>query len=94
VRVVAAKALSFVDRHMHHALAQFVGRIAVTGEAEVFHLFLKQSAEAGDMGIMAREAVSVSYRSMIHPFLKDSPLMTGETVNSRFSDAPGCRKNE
>ena len=73
---MAVQALTPFNRLMHHdALADFIGRLCMTGIAKVLHLFLKQTTEPGDMGVMTGEAISISCRLMFHPFLKNIALM-------------------
>ena len=75
MRVVATQTLSLFNWHMHKALALFIGRIGVTGVAQVLYLLLKQTAEFGDMGVMTGKAISIRCRLMIHPFLKNIAFM-------------------
>lgn len=83
MRIVAAEAFTLFNRRMHYTLELFSSRIGMAGVAKIFDLHLKQTAEPGDMGVVAGEAISKGYRFMIHPFLKSIALMAIETFNNR-----------
>jgi hypothetical protein len=82
MRIVTAEAFTLFNRLMYYPFELFSSRIGMAGVAKIFDLQLKQTAEPGDMGVVAGEAISIGYRFMIHPFLKRIALMAIETFNN------------
>jgi hypothetical protein len=69
---------------MYHTLAMFLGRIGVTGIAQVFQLLMEQAFEAGHMRAVAGETIAPGGRFVIHPLLERGAVMTHETVDGRY----------
>ena len=75
MRIMTAEAFTLFNRRMHKTFELFSSRIGMAGVAKILDLQLQQTAEPGDMGVVAGEAISNDYRFMIHPFLKSITLM-------------------
>jgi hypothetical protein len=87
MRIVTAQTFPLFNRLMHHALALFLGRLGVTGVAQIFHLFLQQAFIAGDMGAVAGKAFAIGRRRVIHLFLEIFPVVTVKTDDGCLGDS-------
>jgi hypothetical protein len=87
MRIVASQAIPVFNWCMHHTLTLFLGEFCMTGRTQLFHLLLKQTAEASNMGVVAGETVTFRHGLVLYPFLKFTAFMTGETIDGSLREA-------
>jgi hypothetical protein len=87
--VMTGEAFSFPNWLVHPSLTVFRGRILMTGVTEIFHLLPKQAGISCHMGVVAVTAFTLRGGWMFDALLKNGPIMTLETIDSR----PGSSLN-
>jgi hypothetical protein len=79
--IVATQAFPLSNRFMLKPCAMFFRCLAVTGITQIFHLLLKHSTEFRYMWTVARQAISIYGRFVVHPFFELPLFMAGKTVH-------------
>jgi hypothetical protein len=79
---------------MHYPLLVILGRLGMTGIAQLFNLLLKKALVPRHMGAVAGPALPGGSGLMLYPLLKSGAIMARKTVDGSRGCALGPRKEE